>query len=898
MFTQDIRESVSIKILSFITILVTAGVFYPTDVMASTIMSDTFGTGSSSDNISSWEEEGDDDDSSTRAQSADNSGDEMYSPADGNDDGRFAKIGEDEWICREVNASGHSSMVLKYYWRGDGDAENDDFGIVEYRSSGSSCTSSSWTNLAQHALDDSSSSSSTSQEPWSSLQSINLPASLNNSTFTIRFRNSASQSDEYFRVDGISIEDGDSIAPTVTNVTSSTANGSYNAGDVVSVQVTFSETVLVTGTPRITLETGATDRDVNFSSGSNSSTLTFNYTVQAGDTSSDLNYTGTTALALNSGTIKDAAGNNATLTLPSTGSGTSLGGNKNIVIDTTAPVVAEVTPVPTPDNDSTPNYTFNSTETGAITYAGGCTSGTANAASGNNAITFTSLTDGTYASCTVKVTDAAGNQSNTLGITSFTVDTTPPVITVLGDNPLELGTGDTFTDPGATAQDSVDGSISVATAHSVNTAVPNTYTVSYSATDVAGNTANASRAVEVSDDDGPEFFGMPGDMIVEALDLAGAIVNYILPTAVDNVDGDVSSSVSCTPASGSVFPFGNTVVGCLVSDAALNETSASFNVLVQDTTDPILTVLPGDQTIEATSAAGAIATFAVSANDNINGDVSGTIVCDALSGNTFAIGVTTVTCTAEDGASNEGLITFNITVEDTTAPIVTIDPATQSISVTAPSIATADFSASATDLVDSDVTIVCNPAAGSTLPNGITTITCTGTDDAGNQGVATSVFTVTGGMDSGGSTDSSPFEPTTETSGSTDESSASETTDTADGEQTSDIGEAVVEEVAGEVAGASCTLFDAYIGMGTDNADDVKMLQEFLNKEMGLTLEVNGEYDSATIEAIKAFQLKYATEILAPWGITNATGIVYKTTQRMINMLSCPGTEIPMPELF
>ena len=92
--------------------------------------------------------------------------------------------------------------------------------------------------------------------------------------------------------------------------------------------------------------------------------------------------------------------------------------------DTTAPVFAEVTAVTTPNNDSTPNYTFSSTEAGTITYGGSCSSSTTSAISGNNTITFTSLSDGTFSNCTIIVTDSAGNASNTLTITSFIVDTT------------------------------------------------------------------------------------------------------------------------------------------------------------------------------------------------------------------------------------------------------------------------------------------------------------------------------------------------------------------------------------------------------------------------------------------------------------------------------------------
>ena len=59
--------------------------------------------------------------------------------------------------------------------------------------------------------------------------------------------------------------------------------------------------------------------------------------MQAGDASADLDYAATSSLALNGGTIKDAATNAATLTLPTVGGASSLGGQKNIVVDTAAP---------------------------------------------------------------------------------------------------------------------------------------------------------------------------------------------------------------------------------------------------------------------------------------------------------------------------------------------------------------------------------------------------------------------------------------------------------------------------------------------------------------------------------------------------------------------------------
>ena len=134
----------------------------------------------------------------------------------------------------------------------------------------------------------------------------------------------------------------DTTAPTVSGVTSSTADGSYKVGATVSIQVNFSENVTVTGTPQLALNSGAT---VNYGSGSGTSNLTFTYTVAGGENSTDLDYSGTGSLTLNGGTIRDAATNNAALTLATPGTAGSLGNGKNIVIDTTVPTVSSVNSV-------------------------------------------------------------------------------------------------------------------------------------------------------------------------------------------------------------------------------------------------------------------------------------------------------------------------------------------------------------------------------------------------------------------------------------------------------------------------------------------------------------------------------------------------------------------------
>jgi hypothetical protein len=130
--------------------------------------------------------------------------------------------------------------------------------------------------------------------------------------------------------------------PAVVDVTSSTANGTLTTGSSVSIQVNFDSSVnVIGGTPTLALNLGAGIGFAAYVSGSGSSTLNFAYTVRAGDSTSDLDYISTTALALGGATIVSsiATSNNATLTLPSPGTAGSLAANKALLVDSAAPVV-------------------------------------------------------------------------------------------------------------------------------------------------------------------------------------------------------------------------------------------------------------------------------------------------------------------------------------------------------------------------------------------------------------------------------------------------------------------------------------------------------------------------------------------------------------------------------
>jgi hypothetical protein len=230
--------------------------------------------------------------------------------------------------------------------------------------------------------------------------------------------------------------------PTVTGVAASSPDGTYKAGDAVNITVTFDQAVNVSGgTPTLLLETGATDRMATYISGSGSDTLTFRYTVQAGDNSADLDYLDSSALQLNGATIKNTDGDDAVLILPTPGTAGSLGANQNVVIDTTAPT--QTFSSLQFSNDTGGSGTDFVTKTASQTLTA-----TLSAALGNGDKVYGSLDDGaTWTDITAKIlgttltwngitlagsgtlrlklTDAAGNDGSVASQT-YVLDTSAP----------------------------------------------------------------------------------------------------------------------------------------------------------------------------------------------------------------------------------------------------------------------------------------------------------------------------------------------------------------------------------------------------------------------------------------------------------------------------------------
>lgn len=209
--------------------------------------------------------------------------------------------------------------------------------------------------------------------------------------------------------------------------------------------------------------------------------------------------------------------------------------------------------------------------------------------------------------------------------------------------------------------------------------------------------------------------------------VCGAIVNYSSPTVSTSCPEVVAS---CSPASGTLFPVGETIVTCTATDSCGGSAECSFTITVNDVEPPTI-ICSGNITQDNDpGVSGAVVNFPPpTINDNCPG---ATFVCTPTSGSLFPIGTTLVTCIATDTSGNTAECSFTVTVNNVEPPVIDCpeditvlnDPGTNGAIVNFP------------DPIVSDnfpnVTSVCTPPSGSFFPPGNTTVTCTATDAAGN----------------------------------------------------------------------------------------------------------------------------------------------------------------------
>ena len=342
---------------------------------------------------------------------------------------------------------------------------------------------------------------------------------------------------------------------------------------------------------------------------------------------------------------------------------------------------------------------------------------------------------GSY-SVTYDVVDANGNNAIQVVRTVDVVDTTIPVVTLIGANPQTIEVGSPYTELGATASDNYDGDITgsiVIDASAVDTSVVGSYSVTYDVADSNGNNAvQVTRTVEVVDTTIPVITLIGANpQTIEV----GSPYTELGATASDNYDGDITGSIVIDATAVNTAVLGSYSVTYDVVDAnGNNAVQVVRTVDVVDTTLPVITLVGANpQVIEVFSA---YVELGATASDNYDGDITGLIVIDATAVNTAVVGSYSVTYDVVDANGNAAIqVTRTVDVVDTTIPVITlIGPNPQTIEVGG---AYPEFGATASDNYDGDITglIVIDATAVNIAIVGSYSVTYDVTDSNGNNAV-------------------------------------------------------------------------------------------------------------------------------------------------------------------
>ena len=196
-------------------------------------------------------------------------------------------------------------------------------------------------------------------------------------------------------------------------------------------------------------------------------------------TSSPTTQTTEDTSATGSGAVTGGTTQNGGATASNSGATTSSGGSSNTT------------------GGSNNNATNGNTNTGSGSNNSttGSDGNTGTGTESNSTQTDTNATTGGETNTTTGSND--GNSSTETNTTNSTTDTMPPVITLNGQSNITLEQNAVYTELGASARDDVDGDVSVSISGTVDTSTVGNYTVTYMATDSAGNEANVTRSVEV-----------------------------------------------------------------------------------------------------------------------------------------------------------------------------------------------------------------------------------------------------------------------------------------------------------------------------------------------------------------------------------------------------------------
>lgn len=332
---------------------------------------------------------------------------------------------------------------------------------------------------------------------------------------------------------------------------------------------------------------------------------------------------------------------------------------------------------------------------------------------------------------TYTATDEAGNSSNCSFEVIVSDETPPNIITQLND--LVVAADEDACQTAVswntiTAEDNCSEEVQITSSfNSGDIFQIGESTVEVTARDNSGNETTTSFKVTVEDNTAPTVVSCPNDITVSAKGNCESLANWEIPEFTDNCDIDLSITSSHNPRE--IFPLGTTLVTYTAIDDAGNEKSCSFNVIVEDDKMPEFTTCVSDIKLTANDQCSAIAEW-TSPEVVDNCDANVTLESDFQSGDSFSIGTTTVTYSATDDAGNTNTCSFNVIVEDKSAPVLISCPDKQIINANENCIGIADWEEPVFEDC-SNLTISSNYQIGEELPLGITNIEYTATDENG-----------------------------------------------------------------------------------------------------------------------------------------------------------------------
>jgi len=322
--------------------------------------------------------------------------------------------------------------------------------------------------------------------------------------------------------------------------------------------------------------------------------------------------------------------------------------------------------------------------------------------------------------------DNSGNSASAIQQISI-VDTTPPIIHSVPDITAEAVVPyDNIIELQEPSTDDLLGVISITNDAPEFFPVGETI-ITWTATDVGGNTANIEQKITVVDTIFPTLH-VPSDVVIEATSLDQNEVNLGEATSTDN--GEIVSITNDEPE---FFPIGETVVTWTTIDSSNNFSSLTQLVSVIDTAAPEILPLE-DITLEASSVDANI----VNLDNPIVSDIQDVTIY-IIAPDIFPVGETTVTWTATDTSGNSASATQTVTIVDTTSPIITAPDSITAEATSANSNTVALGNPVSSDLVD---TPSISNNAPDVFPLGETTVTWTTIDESGNSASATQTVTI------------------------------------------------------------------------------------------------------------------------------------------------------------